>query len=243
MTDERDKSLTKKPPHQQVSANNDVAAFLNKVQATPRQQPAGRQGRLIFAMDATASREPSWDRACQIQGSMFQATAAIGQLSIQLVFYRGFGECKSSKWHDQPAGLLRAMTAVRCLGGRTQIGRVLGHALKENTRSPVDALVFVGDAFEEDIDSVCHSAGELGLKGVPVFMFHEGGEPIAARAFSQIAKLSGGAYCAFDSQSAEQLRQLLAAVAVYASGGHHALLAHAEKTGGAALQLTHKLGR
>ena len=243
MTDKRDKPVTKNPSKQQLSASDDVAAFLNKVRATPNSKPAGRLGRLIFAMDATASREPSWDRACQIQGSMFQATETVGQLSIQLVFYRGFGECKSSKWHDRPASLLRAMTAVRCLGGRTQLGRVLSHALTENERSRVDALVFVGDAFEEDIDRVCHTAGQLGLKGLPAFMFHEGGEPIAGRAFSQIAKLSGGAYSAFDGNSAEQLRQLLAAVAVYASGGHRALLAHAEKTGGAALQLTHKLSR
>ena len=46
----------------------------------------GGRGRLIFALDATASREPTWDRACRIQGEMFEATAALGGLDIQLVF-------------------------------------------------------------------------------------------------------------------------------------------------------------
>ena len=192
-------------------------------------------------MDATASREPRWDQACQIQGTMFQTTAAIGGLAVQLVFYRGFGECKASKWYPTASDLLRAMTSVRCLGGHTQLLKVLRHAIKENDRSRVDALVFVGDAFEEDIDAVCHLAGQLGLKGVPAFMFHEGGDPLAAKAFGQIAKLSGGAYCPFDAASADQLRDLLAAVAVYASGGRQAFLAHAEKTGGAARLLSHRL--
>ena len=111
------------------------------------------------------------------------------------------------------------MTAVTCLGGQTQIGRVLKHALKESQREKVNAVVFVGDCMEEDLDRLCHHAGELGLLGVPVFMFHEGGELVARRAFEQIARLSGGAYCPFDSSSAHQLKELLSAVAVFAAGG------------------------
>ena len=40
----------------------------------------------------------------------------------------------------------------------------------------VDALVFVGDAMEENVDRLCQLAGELGLNGVPIFLFHEGGD-------------------------------------------------------------------
>lgn len=224
------------------STNADVAAFLNKVAATSGSTATGRRGRLVFAMDATASREPSWDRACHIQGEMFSETAALGGLEVQLVYYRGFGECRASRWAVNAKELLRFMTGVRCLGGQTQIRKVLSHAIKESGKKKVDAVVFVGDAMEEDIDRLCHLAGELGLLGVPVFLFHEGGDPVVRRAFEQIARLSGGAYCPFDSGSARQLRDLLSAVAVYAAGGRQALLDF-EGSHSGMLRLTQQLGR
>jgi hypothetical protein len=91
---------------------------------------------------------------------------------------------------------------------------------------------------EEDVDELCHLAGQLGVLGVPVFMFHEGGDPVANHAFRQIAKLSGGAYCTFDSSSAQQLRELLSAVAVFAAGGRRALADYGKRTGGAVRQIT-----
>lgn len=223
-----------------TSTADDVANFLKKVAEAPAPM-GGERGRLIFAMDATASREPSWDQACQIQGDMFTETNALGGLEVQLVYYRGYRECRASKWAGRAADLLQFMMKVRCLGGATQIGRVLKHAIKENQQKTVNALVFVGDAMEEDIDELCHAAGELGLVNVPVFVFHEGGDPLAGNAFRQIARLSGGAYCAFDSNSAKQLRDLLSAVAVYAAGGRRALLEFGEKKGGSVLRLTHQL--
>lgn len=228
-----------------AATDADVDAFLDKVRrATPAQpkQP-GKRGRLIFAMDATASRQPTWDQACHIQADMFQETAAIGGLEVQLVYYRGFGECKASKWQVDGRGLGRLMTGVHCLGGRTQIKRVLSHALLETEREKVHAVVFVGDAFEENIDTVCHQAGELGLKGVPVFLFQEGANPVARQAFQQVAKLTNGAWCSFDLASPRQLRDLLSAVAVYATGGHQAMLDYADKQGKDVLQLTNQMGR
>ncbi len=217
---------------------DELAAFLEKVARVPAIKTPGGRGRLIFAMDATASREPSWDRACHIQAEMFKETDALGGLEVQLVFYRGFGECKSSPFVSSPDELVRRMVAVRCLGGQTQIGRVLKHAVKETEKKRVHALVFVGDCIEEDVDKVCHHAGKLGLLGVPAFMFQEGSEPSAMQAFRQIAKLTNGAYCSFDSSSAGQLRELLSAVAVYAAGGRMALEDYGKRTGGAALQIT-----
>ncbi|NQU71934.1 MAG: VWA domain-containing protein [Rhodospirillales bacterium] len=217
---------------------DELAAFLEKVARVPAIKTPGGRGRLIFAMDATASREPSWDRACHIQAEMFKETDALGGLEVQLVFYRGFGECKSSPFVSSPDELVRRMVAVRCLGGQTQIGRVMKHAVKETEKKRVHALVFVGDCIEEDVDKVCHHAGKLGLLGVPAFMFQEGMEPSATRAFRQIAKLTNGAYCSFDSSSAGQLRELLSAVAVYAAGGRMALEDYGKRTGGAVLQIT-----
>lgn len=225
-----------------TSSDGEIDAFLQQVKtAPPANKTAGERGRLIFGMDATASREPTWDRACQIQGEMFTATAALGGLDVQLVFFRGFGECKASKWTSDGKGMARLMSSVMCRAGRTQIGRVLSHAVAEASKNKVGALVYVGDCFEENIDQVCHTAGELGLLGVPAFMFHEGNDPVAARAFREIARLTGGAYCPFDAGSARQLRELLSAVAVYAAGGRAALLEHGKRHGGMALQLTHSL--
>jgi len=223
------------------AAPDDVAKFLEKVARTPAVKTADGRGRLIFAMDATASREPSWDRACHIQSEMFIETEALGGLEVQLVFYRGFGECKASPWVTSPDELVRRMTAVRCLGGQTQIRRVLKHAIKETEKKRVHALVFVGDAMEEDVDKLCHHAGKLGLLGVPAFMFQEGNQPLATMAFQQVAKLTNGAYCQFDSSSARQLRDLLSAVAVYAAGGRPALQDYGKRTGGAALQITNQV--
>jgi hypothetical protein len=219
----------------------DVQAFLDRLARTPTVKTSGGKGRLIFALDATASREPTWDRACQLQGEMFQETAALGGLEIQLVFYRGFGECKASSWVDNGGDLVRRMTGVKCLGGQTQIEKVLRHATRESEKRRVNALVFVGDCMEEDVDVLCHLAGKLGVLGVPAFMFQEGQEPVAMRAFKQIAKLTNGAYCSFDTSSARQLRDLLKAVAVYAAGGRMALEDFGRKTGGQVPLLTNQV--
>ena len=238
MNDDK-RRLPTAPNPGEVSA--EVDAFLRDLQRAPKPPPSGARGRLIFALDATASREPSWDRACRIQGEMFEATAALGGLDVKLVYYRGFNECKASRWMSNAADLHRVMRAVSCLGGETQIERVLAHAIGETKRQRVNALVFVGDAMEENVDRLCQLAGELGLNGVPIFLFHEGGNPIVARAFQQMAKLSRGAYLRFDLASADRLKDLLGAVAVYAAGGYRALTAYGEKKGGEVLRLTTQL--
>jgi len=217
---------------------DDVAAFIDKLARAPVVKPPGERGRLVFAMDATASREPTWDRACHIQGQMFEETQSLGGLEVQLLFYRGFGECKTSPWVDNAMALVRRMTAVRCRGGQTQIGKVLGHAIKESKKQKINALVFVGDCIEEDVDGLCHRAGELGLMGVPMFIFHEGDDPIARRGFEHMAQLTNGAYCRFDSSSAHQLLELMSAVAVYAAGGRAALEDYGKRAGEAVAQIT-----
>ena len=120
---------------------------------------AGGTGRLIFAMDATASREPSWDRACRIQGDMFSATETLGGLEIQLAWYRGLGEFEASGWLRDSHALVTKMTQVTCRAGETQIARVLQHAIAETGRRKVNAMVFVGDCVEENVDALCGRAG------------------------------------------------------------------------------------
>ncbi len=197
-----------------------VDQFLQQVAQTPAPQ---QRGRLVFALDATASRQQTWDQACQLQGDMFFKTRGIGNLNIQIAFYRGYDEFRVAPWHSSPDKLLKAMQTVSCLGGKTQIRKVLQHAIDEHQRQPIQALVFVGDSVEEPVDLLAQFAGKLGIMAVPVFIFQEGSDATARFAFSQIAKLSGGAHCQFDGQSATHLGELLNAVAVYATGGYKAL--------------------
>jgi hypothetical protein len=224
-----DRSAGKGPPvprggePAKASPRPDIEAFVARARAVGATNDSGRRGRLIFALDATMSRQPTWDTACRLQVEMFREAGAIGGLEVQLVYYRGFGECRASGFVSNGDHLARLMTAIDCRGGHTQIGKVLAHARRESEKASVQALVFVGDAMEEAIDRLAAAAGELGLLGVPAFMFQEGHDAVAEQAFREIARLTRGAYCRFDVGAAHQLAELLRAVAVYAAGGVKAL--------------------
>lgn len=206
------------------ASTKEVEAFLRQAALAPSPVPATNgRGRLVFAMDATASRRATWDEAQRIQADMFRTTASLGGLDIQLVFFRGLGECKASGWVSETKAMLRLMRQVECVGGHTQIERVLKHTLAEAGDGKINALVYVGDCLEENSDDVTMRAGELGLLGVPIFAFQEGEEPKAKACFQDMARLTRGAYCSFDASSAATLRELLSAVAVYAAGGYRAL--------------------
>jgi hypothetical protein len=220
-----------------TSSEADVADFVQRMKELGSRTSRG-SGRLVFAMDATMSRQPAWDMALALQADMFRAVKAVGGLDVQLVYFRGTGECRASRWVSDPEALASLMTRVACAGGYTQIRKVLSHARAEAGKKAVSALVYVGDSMEEDIDDLCGRAGELALLGVPVFLFQEGADARAEAAFREIARLTKGAYCRFDAGSSAQLRELLAAVAVYAAGGRSALQA---LTGRGARQLLQQL--
>jgi hypothetical protein len=224
-----------------AAARAEIDAFLAKVKGLAPTTAAGQRGRLIFALDATMSRQPLWDSACRLQADMFREAAAIGGLDVQLVYYRGLSECRASRWVSQAERLGGLMERIDCRGGHTQIGKILAHARHENEKLKVQALVFVGDAMEEPIDALCAAGGELGLLGVPVFMFQEGHDAVAENAYREIARLSHGAWCRFDAGSAQQLRELLRAVAAYAAGGRRALAALSTRSSPAAQALLAQL--
>ena len=220
-------------PQAGTSTSEDIAAFVANARALSPHAP-GAKGRLIFALDATMSRQPTWDMACALQADMFRETAALGSLDIRLVYYRGFNECRATGWISDSARLAALMSKIDCRGGDTQIGKVLSEARREAVASGVRAVVFVGDAMEENVDELCAKAGELGMLKVPVFVFQEGHDAVAEQAFREIARLTGGAWCRFDPGAAAQLRELLRAAAAYAAGGREALLRLAQAGGGAA---------
>ena len=233
---------TKRPPVKSPAKpatgtkSGDVAAFLAEARTLAPSGSGGR-GRLIFALDATMSRQPTWDTALRLQAEMFEEAGKVGGLDVQLVYFRGFNECRASKWVSDTRGLRDLMTGIECRGGNTQIGKVLAHARKETAKRKVNVLVFVGDALEEPIDALAAAAGELGLLGVRLFIFQEGRDASVERGFREIARLSGGAYGRFDPNAAGQLAALLRAAAVYAAGGLKAL----EKSGAGARLLLKQL--
>jgi hypothetical protein len=206
-----------------TSQRAEIDRFLDQVKAFGPVVKTAARGRLIFALDATMSRQPTWDQACKLQADMFREAAAAGGLDIQLVYYRGLAECRASSWIADPDRLGALMSGIDCRGGQTQITKILAHARHECESGKVAVLVFVGDAMEESLDELCARAGQLGLRNVKAFMFQEGHDPICEQAFREIARLTGGAYCRFAPGAAHELAALLRAAAAYAAGGLKAL--------------------
>jgi len=223
------------------SSSRDVDAFLAKAARVPALSQV--KGRLIFAIDATMSRQPTWDRAAAIQTEMFGVADALGGLGVQLVYFRGFGQFEASEWTTSPSVLAKRMQGVSCMSGATQLSRVLAHAVGEARRAKVGALVYIGDCFEENADAVAKEAAQLALLGVPAFMFHEGHDPNAEAVFREIARLTHGVYARFDAGSAQQLRDLLMAAAVYATGGRLALKNYGNRVGGEVLRLSQRMDK
>jgi hypothetical protein len=66
----------------------------------------------IFGLDATASRQHTWDTACKLQADMFREVATAGGLEVQLVYFRGDSQCAASRWTTDAAHLGKVMTGI-----------------------------------------------------------------------------------------------------------------------------------
>ena len=244
-----DKTALVKGKSDTLPAEHDVDAFLKKadqtraIAAVRDKQPAGR---LIFALDATASREATWDQASQLQAEMFLAVQNLDagqyQLAVQLCYFKGYAGFYRTDWFSDPVPLLNVMGKMRCEAGITKIERVLSHVQSETRKNKVQAAVYIGDCMEENPERLIQKAGELRLLGVPLFIFQEGSEPAAKACFLRMADVSGGAYASFDHNSADQLRDLLKAVAIYAGGGLSALQKFSQLAHPDVARLSHQLG-
>ncbi len=220
---------------ERIKPRSSVDLFLEAAARVP--VVPDERGRLIFALDATMSRQPAWDLAQALQIRMFETAAVFGGLDVQLVYFRGFGECKASPFTAAGGKLAEYMAKIDVRAGTTQIGKVLKHANAETRRHTVRVLVFVGDAMEESADVIAGLAGELALLGVKAFVFQEGRDATAEKTFREIARLTGGAYASFDVSAPDRLAALLAAAAAYAAGGKPALQKIAQSGKAAPAQL------
>lgn len=234
-------SNSPKLPTDKPATRQELNAFLSKVAAMPAVGKTAGGGRLLFALDATASREQTWDQASRLQSEMFLAARDAGGLQVQLAYFRGFAEFYKTPWCRDSTALLGLMSGIQCRAGTTQIERVLRHALVENKSQRIHCVVYVGDAMEENPDLLCQLAGQLGMLNVPVFVFQEGRDPMVQETYQAMARLSRGAWSRFDSGSAAELRELLRAVAVYASGGLQALERFSQGAGSEIQRLTRQL--
>jgi hypothetical protein len=218
------------------SSGHQISTLIDEfLDEATRQPPAG--GNLVIGIDATASRQPTWDNASHLLGAMFKEVAAIGTLDVKTIFFRGTehidAECKASEWMRDPVQLARYMTGVTCRAGHTQIVRVLDHTLRESNQRKIGALVYIGDCCEEPRTHLVPLARRLADQNIPIFAFQEGRDPEAGMIFRELAQITGGAYCPFDQNSSKQLGELLRAVALFATGGVAAL----EKQGSDAARL------
>lgn len=218
------------------SSSGQISSFVEQVGKLARSGRSEDTGRLLFALDATMSRQPTWDLACGLQAQMFTSLPKDAALEVQLLYFRGFGECRASKWVRDTEALSRLMSGIDCRGGHTQIGKVFSHARTEHAHKKINAMVYVGDAIEEDVDTLAEKAGQLGLLGCPLFIFQEGNNPGVEAAFREFARLTKGAYARFDERAPNQLAELLRAVAAYAAGGRDLLKLQRSGTATALLQ-------
>jgi hypothetical protein len=218
-----DKSVTGRG--EGAPAKSQLDSFLEEVKELASGGGGGGRGRIVFALDATMSRDETWDHAAKLQADMFREVGSTG-LEVQLVYFRGTGdcaECRASRWTTDTRYLTKLMTGISCRTGHTQLRKVLAHARKETELLKVGALIFVGDALEESPDEVIPEAHELGRLSVPAFMFQEGDDRDVEKTFREIARVTHGAYCRFDPGAARQLGELLKAVAAFVTGGLAAL--------------------
>jgi hypothetical protein len=193
-----------------TARSKQIASFLEKARAA--------RGRLIFALDATASRQPTWDAAVELQAPMFAETAKLGGLEVQLVFFRG-SECRASDWTSNVNALAGGMRTISCVGGTTQWLKVFEQVHREHQQKPVSAVVCIGDCCEEQ-PGVLYDAAV----GLPrLLIFQEGDDPVASVAFPELARRTGGAHFKLGPNSARELGELLRGVAVFAAGGRAAL--------------------
>jgi hypothetical protein len=208
-----------------LPAKSSINSLMKKAGAVAKANAP--RARIVFALDATASREPTWQMAKQLQAQMLQEAARIGTLDVSLAFFRGLDDTNFSEFTSSADHLVDLMNQIRCEMGTTQIGTILHHSLKLHNESPIAAIVFIGDTYEENgIGGAAEfSASQLKAAGVPLFVFHEG--KVCEGKLRNLADLSGGAYASFREGSASELAELLKSIAAFATGGLKALEAKA----------------
>jgi hypothetical protein len=193
--------------------------------------------RLVFGFDATASREPAWAAARDVTDSLFAALP--GELDVALAVHGGSRLHTFTAFTANPATLRDRAAAISCRAGATRLLPMLSRALAE---AGVRVVVYIGDVFEESPARGCKLADTMGARGIRLIVLHDTADWLARRdaeIFQDLARRTGGCVLPFDANAPDRLRELLAAVAVYAVGGTDLLERKRTDLPGASLLLRH----
>jgi hypothetical protein len=233
---------TPKPPAL-PSINDALVSLRNLLFARPQASPPAMEGpsslrpRLVFGFDATASREPAWAVARQVTDAVVRALP--GALDVALAVHGGSRLHTFTEFTANPATLRDRAAAIQCRAGATRMLPILSRALgMPNVR----VVTYIGDVFEESPGRGRKLADEMGRRGIRLFVLHDVADWTARRdaeLFLDLARRTGGCVLPFDANAPDRLRELLAAVAVYAVGGEKLLEQKRATLPGAALLLKH----
>jgi hypothetical protein len=193
--------------------------------------------RLIFGFDATASREPAWAAARTVTDALVKALP--GELDVALAVHGGSMLHTFTEFTDNPDTLRDRAAGIRCIAGMTRLLPILSRAL---SNPGVRVVTYIGDVFEESPVRGRKLADAMGLKGIKLFVLHDTADWNARRdaeVFLDLARRTGGCVLPFDANAPARLRELLAAVAVYAVGGESLLEQRRDDLPGAVLLLEH----
>jgi hypothetical protein len=183
----------------------------------PADTAAPARPRLIFGFDATASRQPAWDTAREVTDSLFGALP--GALDVALAVHGGSRLHTVTGFTSNPAILRDRAAGIACRAGTTRLLPILAHAL---ATPGVRVVTYIGDVFEESPGRGRKLADAMGARNISLIVLHDTADRLARRdaeLFGDLARRTGGCVLAFDANAPDRLRDLLAAVGVYAVGG------------------------
>lgn len=196
--------------------------------------------RLVFAADATASREEQWEAAKELTDALFSAIP--GGIEVALAVHGGGRLHTWTPFTSRPDKLRDLAARVKIQAGETRLLDVLRRTLEDPR---ISVVVYIGDRFEESRELARQVAKALKLQQTRLIILHDRGMGYdleiedAASVFAALAELTGGTVLPFDISALARLRELLAAVAVLAIGGTSMLAAKQETMPGARLLLQH----
>jgi hypothetical protein len=193
--------------------------------------------RLIFGFDATASREPAWAAARTVTDALVKALP--GELDVALAVHGGSMLHTFTGFTADPNALRDRAAGIRCIAGMTRMLPILSRAL---SNPGVRVVIYIGDVFEESPARGQKLADAMGVQGIKLIVLHDTADWNARRdaeVFLDLARRTGGCVLPFDANAPARLRELLAAVAVYAVGGEAMLEERSSELPGAVLLLEH----
>jgi hypothetical protein len=196
-----------------------------------------RKPRLVFAIDATASRDRAWEAAKQVTDCIFRA--APGGIEVALAVHSGGKLARFSPFHPHVDNIRDEAAGVACVAGPTRMLDIMEETLR---RTGVKALVYIGDCFEEDMERGLAVAERLGLRGIKLVVLHDTttGGTGSGGAFRMMAARAGGLVLPFDMSSLDRLADALSAVGAYVAGGPDRLRAMRLDSPAARLLLGHE---